>query len=132
MKQRAILVLSLLAILAGALVGTLYALQVPSKGRVNCTALNVRTGPSTSYSIVGTISNGDVVEILETSGSWYLVNSGSFTSKYCYSSYIDVTDYAEVNDDEASKRPVPTLNHTNPKRPEVGPADLKALPRSDF
>ncbi|MDU2490120.1 MAG: N-acetylmuramoyl-L-alanine amidase, partial [Clostridium celatum] len=40
-------------------------------------ALNVRNGAGTSYSVIGSLSNGAKVEIVETSGSWYKIKYGS-------------------------------------------------------
>ncbi len=40
-------------------------------------ALNVRSGAGTGYSVIGSLSNGAKVEIVETSGSWYKIKYGS-------------------------------------------------------
>lgn len=109
-------------------IGPVLALRVPTKGTVNCVALNVRTGPSTSYQSLGTISNGTVVTILETSGSWYKVNTGSYQGRYVYASYIDVTDYEDIDEDQAAQRPHATLNQTDPNRPETRNIDPRVLP----
>ena len=39
--------------------------------------LNVRSGAGTSYQVIGSLSNGAKVEIVETSGSWYKIKYGS-------------------------------------------------------
>lgn len=114
------------------LTGILWAMQVPSAGKVNCDALNVRTGPGTNYTIVTVIYQGDSVSIVDVVGSWYQINFQGSTNRYVYKSYIDVTAYAEVSDDEASKRPTTTLGATDPKRPESATPDLRSLPRNDF
>ena len=47
-------------------------------GTVNSSiGLNVRTGPATSFKIMGSLTNGTKVTILEQSGSWYKINYGS-------------------------------------------------------
>lgn len=112
--------------------GVLWAAQVPSAGRVNCSALNVRTGPGTNYTVVTVIHNGDAVSIIDVAGSWYQINFQGSTNRYVYKSYIDVTAYTEVSDDEASKRPTTTLGSTDPKRQESGTPDPRSLPRNDF
>ena len=53
-------------------------------------ALNVRSGAGTNYSVIGSLSNGAKVEIVETSGSWYKIKYGS---GYGYIS----KDYVVVN-----------------------------------
>lgn len=61
------------------------------KGKVTADALNVRSGPGTTYGTIGTLYNGNVTEILDDSNSsWYKIkyNSGTgfvfseFISKY--------------------------------------------------
>ena len=53
---------------------------------VNATSLNVRSGPSTSYSIIGQLSNGERVEVISTSNGWakikYNGQTGYVSSKY--------------------------------------------------
>ena len=57
------------------------------------TTLNVRSGPGTSYSIVGSLKNGVTVAILSSetvSGVlWYKITTGSITG-YVHSSYLQV------------------------------------------
>lgn len=42
---------------------------------VNASSLNVRSGPGTGYSIVGTLSNGTAVTVTGTSGDWSKISS---------------------------------------------------------
>ncbi|PET54539.1 hypothetical protein CN514_18470 [Bacillus sp. AFS001701] len=55
-------------------------------GTVTASVLNVRSGPSTSYKVIGTLKKGAKVTITSTSGSWYKIKSGTKTgwvsSKY--------------------------------------------------
>ena len=53
-------------------------------------ALNVRSGAGTSYSVLGSLSNGAKVEIVGTSGSWYKIKYGSGYG-YVSKDYITVT-----------------------------------------
>ena len=57
---------------------------------VNATSLNVRSGPSTSYSVTGKLSNGTKVEVISTSNGWskikYDGGTGYVSSKYLSSS----------------------------------------------
>lgn len=48
----------------------------PAKGVVNADSMNVRGGPDTSYWVIGTLSNGDSVNIIGQSGNWYQINYG--------------------------------------------------------
>lgn len=47
---------------------------------VTCRTLNVRTGPSTSYSKVGTLSRGTAVEVVGTYGNWARLSNGYYVS----------------------------------------------------
>ncbi|MDY3827275.1 MAG: SH3 domain-containing protein [Clostridium sp.] len=51
------------------------------------TSLNVRSGASTSASIIGTLKNGAKVEITGESGNWYKINYNGKVG-YVYKSYI--------------------------------------------
>lgn len=47
---------------------------------VTCRTLNVRTGPSTSYSKVGTLSRGTSVEVVGTYGNWAKLSNDYYVS----------------------------------------------------
>ena len=58
---------------------------------VNCTnGVNVRSGPGTGYSILGTAPKSAVYSVLGTSGSWVKISFGAKTG-YVSSSYIKVS-----------------------------------------
>lgn len=54
--------------------------------KIICDELNIRTGPGTSYKVVGTVKRGQVFTIIETKGNWGKLKSGagwiSLGSKY--------------------------------------------------
>ena len=58
---------------------------------ITADAVNFRSGPSTSYSSLGSFNKGDKVEYLGTSGSWAKVKYNNKTG-YVYGSYVG--DYA--------------------------------------
>ena len=63
-------------------------------GKVNVSGLNVRSGPSTSSSILGSISSGTTVTILESSGQWYKISVnlyGNTVTAYVFAQYITRT-----------------------------------------
>ncbi len=63
---------------------------VVKTGTVNTNSLNVRSGASTSYSKIGTLSRGAKVEIVNTeSNGWYKIKFGNGYG-YVSSSYIDI------------------------------------------
>ncbi|HOY69224.1 MAG TPA: SH3 domain-containing protein [Candidatus Ozemobacteraceae bacterium] len=114
------------------LAGSLWALQVPSRGAVNCSALNVRTGPGLNFTIITSIPQGTQVTILDVAGKWYQISFEGSNDRYVYASYIDVTEYAEVSDDDSAKKPTSTLLSTDPKRPDSSRTDKQSVPRNDF
>ena len=59
-------------------------------GVVNCDALNVRSGPSTSYSKLGVIYEGTKVAITGSTNDWYSIDYNGGTG-YVYAEYITKT-----------------------------------------
>ena len=59
-------------------------------------ALNVRSGAGTSYSVIGSLSNGAKVEIVETSGTWYKIKYGSGYG-YVSKDYVTVSTNSGSN-----------------------------------
>ena len=54
---------------------------------VTASSLNFRTGPSTSYSIINVLMNGQKVEYISTSGSWLKVKYNGVTG-YVHGDYV--------------------------------------------
>ena len=54
---------------------------------VNCTSLNVRSGPGTSYSIIKSISTNTKVEVIFTNNGWSKIKEGS-TTGYVSAKYL--------------------------------------------
>ena len=83
-----------------------------NEGTVTADALNVRSGPSTSYGITTKLYKGDKVEILETSNGWYKIKASNGKIGWVSGDYIKVssgstsqTSYkATVNTDSLNMR----------------------------
>ena len=60
-------------------------------GRVNCTALNVRTGPSTTYTRVAIIYSGTQVKVYSVENGWAKIDYNG-DERYCCASYLDIYD----------------------------------------
>ena len=72
--------------------------QITATGKVvNADSLNVRKGPSISFDIIGKLSGGDKVKVIEESNGWYKIE---YNGKYGYvsGSYIEL-DYTEPDQD---------------------------------
>ena len=82
-------------------------------GTVNASALNVRSGASTSSSIIGSLNNGAKVEIVSTSNGWHKIK---YKNGYGYVS----ADYIKVDSSNTSKP------ETKPEeKPDVKPEATK-------
>lgn len=73
-----------------------YVVKTYSKisrvGKVSVSSLNLRTGPSTSYSKKGSLQKGNVVGILKQySNGWYQVKLKSGTKGYVDGTYLRIT-----------------------------------------
>ncbi|WP_455539405.1 C40 family peptidase [Terrisporobacter sp.] len=73
--------------------------SISVNAKVNCsTNLNVRSGPSTSYSIKTTVSNGTVYKILQKSNGWYKIELSNGVAGWVSGYYIkETTDKVSIN-----------------------------------
>ena len=69
-------------------------------GRVNGSRVNIRSGPSTSYSVVAQASLGDKAYIIGINNQWFKVIYGN-TIGYIRSDYLDLTEIPYENQDSA-------------------------------
>lgn len=93
-RQKAIVVLTILLIMAEALSLCPSDAYAASTGTVTASALNVRKSASTSSATYGCIYKGASVTILGTSGAWYKVKAnvnGTSREGYVHSAYISTT-----------------------------------------
>ena len=88
---------------------------------VNTTAgLNVRTGPSTSYAKIVTLSYGQSVNVLSTSNGWSKINYSGSTG-YVSSQYLQSTKPSSSSSSETSQT-VKYVNTTSGLNMRTGPA----------
>ena len=69
-------------------------------GRVTGSRVNIRSGPSTGYSVVAQASAGDKVYIIGINNQWFKVIYGN-TIGYIRSDYVDLTEIPYENLDSA-------------------------------
>ena len=62
-------------------------LEIINTGTVTATSLNVRSGYGTGYDVIGILSKGDKVEIVESKNGWYKIKYKN-TYGYISGSYI--------------------------------------------
>ena len=73
----------------------------------NSLNLNVRSGPGTGYSVVGSLRKGTVVTVSQTSGNWSRITSptsGWVSSSYLRSSYVSTSTSNTVGQTRKIKR----------------------------
>ena len=92
MKKIATRVFLLACIFTTVILSSVYAMPSGYEriGKTNISSpVNIRTGPSTDYEIVGQLNQGDVVEVIEIESSgWYkILYKGD--ERYIYAEYID-------------------------------------------
>lgn len=61
--------------------------SVGGKAKVTATALNLRTGPSTSNAIIVSMPNGAIVDVMAVSSGWYKVTWNGHTG-WCSGTYL--------------------------------------------
>ena len=80
---------------------SLYKTQTISSktGTVTASSLNIRKGPSTSYSIVGALKNGQSVTITDTDSAtgWYKIKTSAGVVGYASNKYIKVDGQVSEN-----------------------------------
>ncbi len=70
-------------------------------------SLNVRSGPGTSYSSIGSLANGAKVSLLSQSGEWYAISYNGQTG-YIFSSYVKLdSSVPDPEPDPDDPRPSP-------------------------
>ncbi|MGL5329500.1 MAG: SH3 domain-containing protein [Peptostreptococcaceae bacterium] len=78
--------------------------NIIKKGTVNTSALNVRSGAGTSYSVIGKLYKGDKVDILSYSNNWYKIKLSNGKIGWCSSQYITVGS-SNGNDNNNTEKP---------------------------
>ena len=98
-------------------------------GEVNGSAVNLRSGPSTSYATVARANKGDKAYIIGINEGWYKVIYGD---KICYirSDYMDLTEIPYENKDSA-KSPIFFRNGKSTGIP-VSASALRAAQDPDY
>ncbi|MBE7038486.1 MAG: NlpC/P60 family protein [Ruminococcaceae bacterium] len=81
------LIISVMTFLLLATIFTVNAFALESQGIVKADVLNVRSQPQIADNIVGTLYNGQTVDILGLEGEWYKINFNSIPS-YVHGDYI--------------------------------------------
>lgn len=66
-------------------------LAEPEEGMITHAALNVRTGPGTSYTKISSLSRGTIVKVLDKVNGWYKISYGSVTG-YVSGSYVIILE----------------------------------------
>ena len=96
--------------------------QTRTTGTVNASSLNVRSGPGSSYSKLGTLSSGKQVTILDTQNDWHRIDFNGKTG-YVSTQYVTVTNASQPPVEAQLEAKQETESAPQPEtQPEVPPA----------
>jgi N-acetylmuramoyl-L-alanine amidase len=65
-----------------------YSLKVTGSG------VNLRSGPDTTYDVVGSADKGDILTLLDTKGEWYQIKTASGSAAYIKASFVEKIEKA--------------------------------------
>ena len=71
-------------------------------GKVTATSLNVRSGASTSYSVIGKVTKGEEVKILSSNNGWYKIEYSN-TTGWVSKDYISTSNSSDISSKEVVK-----------------------------
>lgn len=117
-------------------------------GLVTATALNVRTGPSTNYRVIGTVYKNEYVRVFAKIGDWYVIqtpsdqigavsqkyikaikgNSNTSTSNNTNNSTSQTEDNLNATASGATSEEIELLKLINQQRTKNGLSELKFDP----
>lgn len=66
--------------------------SLSTTGKVTASKLNVRSGPSTSYSIIHVLWQGNVVKVIGQSGDWYKIQLSDGRVGWVSKAYLQIND----------------------------------------
>ncbi len=109
-----------------------YQIVGSSTGIVTATILNVRSGPSTSYSVVSQVQKNEYVRVFAKIGTWYVIQTGKDYVGMVSDKYIKLV-YNQTNTSGGQTSTTSSLtedekqvfNLINQKRNEAGLSSLK-------
>ncbi len=89
-------------------------------------SLNVRKGPSTSYSIITSLSNGTKVNVISSSGGWSKITTGS-TTGYVSNQYLSNSAPSSSSETSTTKYVVASVGLNVRKGPSTSYAVVTTL-----
>lgn len=139
MKKIILSVLIVLALVFSC--GTIFAMKHYEEvdfvtGMVTATALNVRTGPSTGYRVIGTVYKNEYIRVFAKIGDWYVIQTpsdqiGAVSAKYVKkinanaSATTTSPSASTSNNSSASEEEKELLKLINAERTKNGLTELK-------
>jgi len=102
---------------------------------VNAGPLNIRSGPSTRHSKVGSLIKGSVVTVISSNGEWYEIKTGGLTG-YIFAAYVTKTDTppAASSDADSTSDNNSSLDPSVAQRAMVlrGPLNIRSGPGPQY
>lgn len=97
-SKKSLAIVLMLTLMGIGTVPTMHTVYADSRGTVGVSALNLRSGASTSSGIIGVLGKGAEVVITDTQGDWYKVTAavgGKQKTGYVFSSYVNAGSSTE-------------------------------------
>ncbi len=112
--------LMLTCVFSGPAVAKQYVFKWSNIKQIEVTAhsLNIRTGPGTSYTVIGVLSQGAKVNVVGTLGSWYVIHTDRDMIGVISSTYTRVLSYYSTNTSTAE--PPKETTPTPSTDPDIG------------
>ena len=89
-----------------------YAYGAVKTGMVTGSTVNVRSGPGTGYSKIGSVNKGTTVEVLETKNSWHKIKLSKISSGWVVGTYLAVSDKKSTGGTSPKLGSVPNYSKT--------------------
>lgn len=80
-----------------------YADEIQT-GTVSVSVLNLRSNPGTSSKVIGSMTRGDKLSIIDNSGDWLKVQTSDGETGWAYSPYITVSSSKDSDDSSLDKQ----------------------------
>jgi N-acetylmuramoyl-L-alanine amidase len=116
---------------SGWVASSLITAQSSAKVTVTGTTVNLRSGPGTNYGVVGQVSKGDTLTLINTEGDWYKVKTSDGKVSYIATS---LASKADAGSTAPSQTHPPTQPSVSGKQVQVvsGPINVRSGPGTNY
>jgi len=113
-KIKASLLFGIVFVAVLAFAGIAYAGNLGQGVVIDEGRLNIRSGPGTDYSIVGSLYYGNIVELEDENDGWYFISKRGVGRGWCSANLIlaieSIRSYGSINAPDSNMRSGPSKN----------------------